>query len=290
MELTGFLAYLRLELGLSENTVSAYQSDLAQVSAYFHDRSLSSLTQSDVSTYFDHLSAANQALTSQQRKLAAIRAFFRYLQRDDQNVADPTELIAISNAKRSLPHTLTREEISQLLDAPDCTTLDGVRDRAMLETLYAAGLRVSELVTLKPAQILWEERSLRIKGKGAKERIAPLGSHALEWLERYRRDVYPKLNPGFQEPAFFVKKNGKGISRQFFWKRLKELAKEAGISKIFSPHTLRHSFATHLLEGGMNLRAVQSLLGHSDISTTQIYTHVEEKRLREAHKKFHPRK
>ncbi len=285
----GFLAYLRLELGLAANSVAAYETDIKEFSAYFKNRR--TLTRAEVNHYFDHLQNKGGATPATlRRKLASVRAYYRFLNRESSAPLDPTDQVELPRAKRTLPRTLSREEITKLLAAPDLTTLEGIRDRAMLEVLYAAGLRVSELVTLKPLQILLDQRSLRIKGKGAKERLVPLGTEALKWLARYREEVYPKLNPGFTNEQLFVQQKGLPISRQQFWSALKRLAKEAGIRTDFSPHTLRHSFATHLLEGGMNLRAVQSLLGHSDISTTQIYTHVEEKRLREAHKKFHPRK
>lgn len=290
MNASSFLAYLRLELGLAENTIASYASDLAQFQDFFPEQNIEALPREQVEKFFDHLTEEGRAITSQQRMLAAIRAYFRFLQRDNPDAPDPTSLLELARTKRHLPQTLSREEIERLLKAPDSDTPEGLRDRAMLEVLYASGLRVSELTGIKPNQILWEERSLRIVGKGSKERIVPLGKQAMLWLESYKQTAYPKLNPGFSEPAFFVQPGGRPISRQFFWRHLRELAEKAQVHTEFSPHTLRHSFATHLLEGGMNLRAVQTLLGHSDISTTQIYTHVEEKRLRDAHKKFHPRK
>lgn len=282
--IAAFAAYMRLDQGLSERTISSYCSDLALYEKLLKARPLAKLKKEELLTQLERFQAQGYSPRSLHRQLSSLKAYFVFLRQDDPKHPDPTLAIELPKVKRSLPSVLTREELQKLLAACDTKTAPGVRLRTMLELAYASGLRVSELCDLRLANIDLTEKCLRIMGKGRKERIVPFGASAAEWLERYIQKEFPQLNPGFAKESLFM------LNRQEFWSALKELGERAGIHKHFSPHTLRHSFATHLLEGGMNLRSVQVLLGHSDIATTQIYTHVEEARLLEAHKKFHPRK
>jgi integrase/recombinase XerD len=287
--LDAFAAYLRLDKGLSPQSISSYCSDLESLSTTLK-KDLVRVNNADVATYFHALQDSQLELSSLHRKLSALRAYYSYLAREGLATQDPSANIELPKKKRSLPKLLSREQINALLTAPDTNTPIGIRDRALLELMYASGLRVSEAAHLPRTQLRLEEKTLRVLGKGGKERLLPFGESAAAWLTLYVRDIYPKLNPGFANSALFVGAEGSALTRQLVWKWIKQYALKAGIAARVTPHLLRHSFATHLLEGGMNLRAVQSLLGHSDISTTQIYTHVEERRLLEAHRKFHPRK
>jgi integrase/recombinase XerD len=214
---------------------------------------------------------------------------FRYLLRQNKISADPTLQIATPKLPRSLPKSLTEEDVELLLNAPDVQTPLGMRDRTMLEVLYASGLRVSELVTLKVAQVSLDMGVTRVMGKGSKERLVPLGEEALDWIKRYLADTRPMLLDGKLTDDLFVTQRGEGMTRQMFWYLIKKHAKSGGLHKPLSPHTLRHAFATHLLNHGADLRVVQMLLGHSDISTTQIYTHVARERLKALHAMHHPR-
>jgi integrase/recombinase XerD len=280
-EIASFAAHLRLDKGLAANTVSSYVSDLETFLEITKLKSFDKATEEIVQSYFVTLWGQKLRTASLQRKLSTLRSYFDF--REDLK-KNPAKNIELPKKKRSLPKSLSRQEIEKLLSAPDLSTPEGARERVMLELLYACGLRVSELVNLKRSQVLIDKNLLRIMGKGSKERLIPFGADTKKHLAHFIDIVYPKLNPGFQSERLFP------FTRQAFWQRLKELAKEAGVKSTISPHMLRHSFATHLLEGGMNLRSVQTLLGHSDISTTEIYTHVDEKRLLKAHHKFHPRK
>lgn len=277
-----FAAYLRLDKGLSEKTVASYISDLKLI-----DKELLSLTETDVENLLTQWKGL--APSSVQRKVASLRAFFAFHQRNNLTLADPTRKLELKSARRPLPKALKQESIQKILAAPNVETSEGLRDRAWLELLYACGLRVSELVGLKPGNVQIQEARLRVMGKGSKERMIPVGKSALAWLERYLAEAYPKLNAGLASEFLFVER-ARALTRQEIWEKLKSYARAAGVKENVSPHQLRHSFATHLLEGGMNLRSVQTLLGHSDISTTQIYTQVEAARLLDAHRKFHPRK
>lgn len=285
---TAFAAYLRLDKGLSERTISSYLTDLAGFEK--EATALGAAKEPDIRAWLTRLRERGVKESSIHRKLSSLRAYFQFLRISTKADQDPTAHIELPRKTRVLPKVLSKTEIEALLAAPDTDSLEGLRDRAALELLYASGLRVSELTGLRRGDIHLESLTLRTLGKGAKERIVPFGENAARWVKRYIDEAYPKLNPGFACEAMFVGKNGQALTRQDVWKRIKALALKAGIKSRVSPHLLRHSFATHLLEGGMNLRSVQTLLGHSDISTTQIYTHVEEERLLEAHKKFHPRK
>lgn len=290
-DFAAFAAYLRLDKGLSERTVASYLSDLELLEQ--GGLKLKNASESELKEWLARLREKKTKESSLHRKLASVRAFFRYLRASDPKQNDPAAHIELPRKPRALPKTLAKHQVEALLAAPDTDTPEGLRDRAALELLYASGLRVSELTNLQRKDIDLDARTLRTLGKGAKERLVPFGESATKWLTRYLAEAFPNLNKGFQCEALFVQATAAGarpLTRQEVWKSIKFWAKKAGISARVSPHLLRHSFATHLLEGGMNLRSVQTLLGHSDISTTQIYTHVEEERLIEGHRKFHPRK
>lgn len=279
-----FLAHLRLDKGVSEKTLLAYGSDLEQWLAFLGKRAPAEASADELRAFLGKLRRAGMGEASQRRKLSSLRVFHAWLIRENGAQTDPTASVEAPRVRRQLPSTLTKTEVEKIFSKVPGKDEAGVRDRAMLELLYGCGLRISELLALTPLCLRKEEKLIRVRGKGGKERLVPYGAGAERWLEAYLA-IYPRMNPGFASPLLFPK-----ISRQAFWKKLREWAAAAGLSGKVSPHSLRHSFATHLLEGGMNLRSVQTLLGHSDISTTQIYTHVEEERLLEAHHRFHPRK
>lgn len=229
------------------------------------------------------------ALRSSARLLSSLRRFYRYLVREGRRKDDPTANIESPKLDRPLPHTLSESEVEALLAAPDTSSTVGLRDRAMLELLYASGLRVSELVSLETDRLNLSQGVVRVLGKGNKERLVPVGDEALTWLTRYRREARPELLRGKSSTRLFVSRKSPSITRQAFWYRLREYALRSGIRGHISPHTLRHAFATHLVNHGADLRVVQMLLGHSDLSTTQIYTHVARERLKQIHREHHPR-
>jgi len=289
-----FIDHLWMEHGLSENTLSAYRNDLAGFSCWLAgDQShLVSVSTSDVQRYLANKFEQGYKSRSSARLLSTLRRFYVWLLRDKRINEDPTRLLEAPKAERPLPVSINEEQVVNLLNAPDTGNDIGYRDRAMLELLYATGLRVSELVNLQLSQLSIEPGVLRIMGKGNKERLVPVGEVALDWLSAYIRHVRPSLlqNKSTATNAVFVTQRGKAMTRQAFWYMIKRCAVRAGIApEKLSPHTLRHAFATHLLNHGADLRVVQMLLGHSDISTTQIYTHVADRRLRELYKQHHPR-
>lgn len=289
-----FIDHLWMEYGLTENTLSAYRNDLAGFSAWLtaNNNSLTSVSTSDVQLYLASKFEQGYKSRSSARLLSTLRRFYAWLLRDKRINQDPTRLLESPKAERPLPVSLNEEQVVNLLDAPDTGNDIGYRDRAMLELLYATGLRVSELVNLQQSQVSIEPGVLRIMGKGNKERLVPVGEVALDWLAAYTRHVRPSLlqNKSSTTNAVFVTQRGKAMTRQAFWYMIKRHAVHAGIDpEKLSPHTLRHAFATHLLNHGADLRVVQMLLGHSDISTTQIYTHVADQRLRDLYKQHHPR-
>lgn len=287
-----FLAWARIERGLSDNTLDAYGRDLAQLAAHLdktgvHD--VSDVKASDVLSHLVSLSKNKLGLRSQARHLVAMRQLFRFLVKEKVLKADPVADIEMPRPVKELPTFLDLDEVEALLQAPDTTTPRGLRDRAMIELLYASGLRVSELVGL-PAEAADLERGfLLVKGKGSKERVVPMGEVALTWLSRYLAEARPEFLKGQASPFLFLRRGGEPMTRQGFWKLLKEHARKAGVKKEISPHKLRHSFATHLVERGADLRAVQAMLGHADLSTTEIYTHVNRERLRALYGAHHPR-
>jgi integrase/recombinase XerD len=286
----GFCAYLRLDKGLSEKTIEAYLSDLTIIEKE-SDCEAPLLKEKQILEALDRWRVSGLSSASIRRKISSIKSLFFFLQQKDIRLVDPTAKIELAKKSRSLPKTLSIEQVEKLLEQPKLDSPEGLMDRAILELFYASGIRVSELANAKRKDLKIEEKILLVQGKGSKERFVPFSDRAGKWLQKYLIEAYPKLNLGFVREELFVLggENPRPISRQEIWKKIKIYAKAAKIPDI-SPHSLRHCFATHLLSGGMNLRSVQMLLGHKDISTTQIYTHVEEKRLIEGHKKFHPRK
>ncbi len=287
-----FLDALWLEDGLSANTLSAYRRDLTLFTLSLPTRGLASATESDLQGYFAARHAQTRATTAN-RRLTVFRRFFRWAVREGVLPSDPT--VRMLSAKQALrvPKTLSEAEVEALLAAPLIETPLGLRDRAMFELIYACGLRVTELVSLKVFQVSLSEGVLRVMGKGSKERLVPFGAVAAEWLERYLAHARPALLGSQLNEALFVtargSKSGEAMTRVMFWTLVKKYARIAGIQRPLSPHTLRHAFATHLLNHGADLRAVQMLLGHADISTTTIYTHVARERLQTLHALHHPR-
>ncbi|HEV7822072.1 MAG TPA: site-specific tyrosine recombinase XerD [Burkholderiales bacterium] len=287
-----FCDALWLEDGLSRNTLASYRLDLTQCAGWLdkqRNKSLLSADHGDLLAYLAHRVAGKAKATSTSRLLSSLKRFYQYELRQGKTAADPTINIDSPKLPRGLPKTLTEQDVEKLLAAPDTADPLGLRDRTMLETLYASGLRVSELVTLKVAQVSQDMGVVRIVGKGAKERLVPLGEEALDWLKRYVKEARPLILGQRAADAMFVTSRGGAMTRQSFWHLLKRYSVQAGLTKPISPHTLRHAFATHLLNHGADLRVVQLLLGHSDISTTQIYTHVARERLKQLHAKHHPR-
>jgi integrase/recombinase XerD len=283
-----FTNALWLEEGLSQNTLKAYGTDLKGFSAWL-GKPLTEAAQEDIARYLGSRFRAGISAKSSARLLAALRKFYRYLLREGKISADPCAGIESPYLGRSLPETLSEAEVEALLAAPDPNQVLGLRDRCMLEVLYATGMRVSELVGLKSHQIDRNLGVARIFGKGSKERLVPLGEEALAWLKEYWGKSRPLLLGARHSKFVFVSQRAAPLTRQAFWYLIKRYARQAGITKPLSPHTLRHAFATHLINHGANLRVVQMLLGHSSLSTTQIYTHVAQARLKELHARFHPR-
>ncbi len=288
-----FCDSLWLEDGLSRNTLESYRRDLRKFSEWLEKQRHASMLQAtyaDIQGFLAYLVNEQKAkATSTSRTISSLKRLFRYLLRQNKVEADPTLQIATPKLPRSLPKSLTEQDVELLLEAPDTHTPLGMRDRTMLEVLYATGLRVSELVTLKVAQVSLDMGVVRVMGKGGKERLVPLGEEAMDWLRRYLEEARPSLLAAKLSDAMFVTQRGEGMTRQMFWYLIKRHARNGGLHKPLSPHTLRHAFATHLLNHGADLRVVQLLLGHADISTTQIYTHVARERLKQLHAKHHPR-
>lgn len=290
-EIDSFIDDLWLRDGLSKNTLEAYRRDLLLLSRWLvnhGDFSLHELPQETLAQYFSGLAACSKP-SSQRRTLSTLRRFFRHLLQEGRIERDPSLELGTPIPAERFPRTLSENQVESLLAAPDTDSVFGLRDRAMLETLYACGLRVSELVGLKLGEMDRTQGLLRITGKGSKERLVPLGEWALEWIERYLSESRPELQIQPDEHVFLTRFGGP-MTRQMFWLTIKQHATRAGIAQeLISPHTLRHAFATHLLNHGADLRVVQLLLGHADISTTQIYTHVARERLRQLHSRHHPR-
>ncbi len=278
-----------MENGLSENTLAAYRRDLCRLALWLEGQG-ATLLEAQPADLLGFLAAQRgHALRSTLRMLSSIRRFYRFLVREGRRADDPSARIPSPKLDRPLPYSLSEEQVEALLAAPDVAQPVGLRDRAMLEMLYATGLRVSELVGLLPEQINLHQGVVRVLGKGGKERLVPVGEDALQWLERYQSQAREMLLKGRVCPQVFISRKGGAISRQAFWYRLRQYAVRVGIRGQLSPHTLRHAFATHLVNHGADLRVVQMLLGHSDLSTTQIYTHVARERLKQLHRAHHPR-
>ena len=284
-----FLDAVWVEQGLSENTLSAYSSDLRIYAQWLADKDMLAVDKADISGFLANRYQAGIGSRSAARILSSLRRFYGYYIRENKITVDPTALIEAPHIGRLLPMPLSEQDVELLLAAPEVTNLQGCRDKAMLEMLYATGIRVSELVGLKFSEISFRMGVVRITGKGNKERLVPVGEEAMSCLEIYINQSRGSLLGNQQSDYLFVTNRADGMTRQAFWHIIKRHAKKAGINKEISPHTLRHAFATHLLNHGADLRVVQLLLGHSDLSTTQIYTHIARERLKELHAKFHPR-
>jgi integrase/recombinase XerD len=287
-----FCDALWLEDGLSRNTLDSYRRDLKQFAAWLAEKNgcdLLAAAQPMIQDYLAYKFRAKARASTAARLLSSLKRFYRHAVRQNLITVDPTLRIEAPKLPRSLPKTLTEADVERLLAAPAVDEPLGLRDRAMLEVLYASGLRVSELVTLKTPQISRDMGVVRVLGKGSKERLVPLGEEALGWLERYLRESRPALLGQRVSDALFVTARAAAMTRQSFWHLIRRYSLQAGLHKPISPHTLRHAFATHLLNHGADLRAVQMLLGHADISTTTIYTHVARERLKSLHAQHHPR-
>jgi integrase/recombinase XerD len=287
--LKSFLNYLAVEKGLSRNTLESYERDLRKYFIFFEKKEPGEIKQQDVLDFLSMLSREGMAVPSQARCLSAVRGFHRYLLTDDLSSSDPTVNVDTPHGWTRLPKTLSSGEVESLLSQPNLSDPLGIRDKAMLEVLYAAGLRVSELVGLRLQDINLERGYVIVVGKGSKERAVPLGEVAALRLREYLARARPLLIKEAGSDSVFISSRKRQITRQMFWERIKHYVRKAGITRNVSPHTLRHSFATHLLDNGADLRSVQAMLGHSDISTTQIYTHVSRERLKQIHEKYHPR-
>lgn len=287
-----FLSYLRLEKTLSENTAEAYRYDLVRLQAFltqYRVENIADVTPDLLSKYMRTLFDIGFAATSIQRTLASMRSYFAFIAAEGEIARDPTEQLESPRSTRYLPSVLTVDEIERILEAVDVNRRAGVRDRAMLETLYATGMRVSELATFTFEQIIFDDEIVRVFGKGSKERLVPIGKTALYWLDEYYKTDRLLLAKPFSDSTVFLNFRGKAFSRMGIWKIVQQYTAAAQIKKEVSPHTFRHSFATHLLEGGADLRTVQEMLGHANIVTTEIYTHVDREYLKEVHRSFHPR-
>jgi len=283
-----FIDALWLEDGLAANSLAAYRRDLQHLAAQLGSDDLLAAGEADLQRYFAETYAASRPSTAN-RRLATLRRFYRWAMREGRVDRDPTLRLVGAKAPPRFPKALTEEQVEALLAAPDPATDLGLRDRAMLELLYATGLRVTELVALRLVELSLNDGLVRVTGKGQKERVVPVGEEARVWLERYAQKARPALLGGRSADALFVTRQGRSMSRQMFWKLIRRYALQAGIGAPLSPHGLRHAFATHLLNHGADLRVVQMLLGHADISTTQIYTHVARERLQALHERHHPR-
>lgn len=287
-----FCDALWLEDGLARNTLDSYRRDLVQFGGWLqekHGKALLAASHADLLDFLAHKVSRRAKASTTSRELSTLKRFYRHALRQGKITADPTLKIDAPKLPRGLPKSLTEKDVENLLAAPRVEMPLGLRDKTMLEILYASGLRVSELVTLKLPQVSQDMGVVRVMGKGSKERLVPLGEEALSWIRSYLQEARPALLGARTSDDFFVTARGTAMTRQAFWYLIKRYAMQAGLAKAVSPHTLRHAFATHLLNHGADLRVVQLLLGHSDISTTQIYTHVARERLKQLHAKHHPR-
>lgn len=287
-----YLSYVKIERNLALNTQQSYARDLKRYLDYLKEKQIFSFEKVDrftIMSYLEHLKQLQLSTNSRIRMISTLRGFHQFLRQEGEVSFDPMQHIDAPKKGQDLPDVLNLKEVERLLETPDTTTLLGIRDRAILEVMYATGLRVSELTHLKLTDLHLSLHLIKTIGKGNKERILPLGDLAYQWLERYLINVRPVLIKEQETEEVFVNHHGRLLSRQGIWKNLNHLVQKAGILKHVTPHTLRHSFATHLLENGADLRIVQELLGHADISTTQIYTHVTKKRMADVYQKYFPR-
>jgi integrase/recombinase XerD len=287
-----YIDFLMVEKGLAAQTIEAYSRDLVRYISFLVESGRATVSEADTPLILKYLISMREDglnARSRARHLVSIRGFYRFLAQEEILPSDPSRLIDLPKSGLKLPDVLTIDEVKRLLDAPDPKKPSGCRDAAMLELLYAAGLRVSELITLKLQDVNLTAGYVRVFGKGAKERVVPIGQYAQEKIRRFITGARQALLKDRISATLFVARAGKPLSRQGFWKLIKRYGLRAGLRKVITPHTLRHSFASHLLEGGADLRAVQTMLGHADIATTQIYTHVARDHLKYLHQKFHPR-
>jgi len=288
-----FINFITVEKGLSSNSIESYSQDLRQFSEFAKGvgvNGIGDLTREVILQYMNHLKEKGKKPATISRNITTLRNFFKFLIREKTIEIDFSKYFENPHVNKKLPEVLTITEVTSLLNAPQTNTLLGLRDRAMLELLYASGLRVSELLSVESADLNFEMGYLRVTGKGSKERIVPVGRAALDWCRKYLDEARQKmLDPTTNTSLMFLNKDGREMTRQGFWKIIKHHARSAGILKKMSPHVIRHSFATHLLENDADLRSVQEMLGHSDISTTQIYTHVSNKTLKDVYRRTHPR-
>lgn len=288
-----YLAVLKLERNLSENTISSYSNDVSNLIHFLTERNITDLSEiktKDIVDFFFYLSELGCTSTTTARYRSSVKGFFNYALRNDYIIKDPTQTITGTKLSRKLPEVLTFDEIESILEQPNVEKNAGLRDKAMLELMYSSGLRVSEVITIRQSDLFFADDIIRVIGKGSKQRIIPVGSSAKYWVERYLVYARPIFeNKATSDNVLFLNNRGKAISRMGVWKIVDKYTKEAKIEKSVHPHTFRHSFATHLVEGGADLRAVQEMLGHSDISTTQIYTHIDRDFIRQVHRDFHPR-
>ncbi|HET9136831.1 MAG TPA: site-specific tyrosine recombinase XerD [Candidatus Kapabacteria bacterium] len=288
-----YLSHLKIERGLSGNSLDAYSRDVEKLISFLSDSNttLAQATSKDLQRFIKALSEAGLERSSIARIISGIRGFYKFLLTERIVTTDPTESLELRSPKRQPPEVLTVKEITSVLEQPDLSTKKGIRDRAILEFLYATGARVSEATTLSLSQLFLVDGMVRLFGKGSKERIVPIGKVAIKYIDSYLSTLRPLLvKPSKRTDAVFLNQDrGTGLSRMAIWNIIQEYTRAAGIEKHITPHTFRHSFATHLLEGGADLRIVQELLGHSDISTTEIYTHIDRSYLKEVHRQFHPR-
>jgi integrase/recombinase XerD len=287
-----YFNYILVEKGLAAKTIESYSRDIVRFLVFLKEHGVVAIGDIDTKVilqYLIYLRDAGLSTRSRARHLVTLRGFFKFLVQEKFIDKSPAQFVELPKQGQKLPDVLSQSEVGLLLNSPDRTVPAGARDAAMIELLYAAGLRVSELIALKLQDVNLEACFTRVFGKGAKERVVPFGSYARKSLDLYIQHARPQLLKSYTSAFLFVARAGNPMSRQGFWKLLKRYALKAGIAKNITPHTLRHSFASHLLEGGADLRTVQVMLGHVDISTTQIYTHVARKHLKEVHEKFHPR-
>lgn len=287
-ECESFLNYLLVERALAKNSVEAYKNDLIDFFE-FTKKSPLEITREEIRDYLINQKKLGKKSTTAARKLVTLKNFYRFLLLEKIAISDPTENVESPKTIKTLPSYLTEEEVTSLLKAPDTSKPLGIRDKAMIELLYATGIRVSELASLTAKAFNEMAGFILVMGKGSKERIVPVGEVAQDWIKKYVIEARPKILKNKVSDALFVTSRGRKMTRQNIFLMITSYARQAGITKHLSPHTLRHSFATHLLRHGADLRSLQILLGHSDISTTQIYTHIEQERLKEVYKKYHPR-
>ncbi len=288
-----YLAVLSLEKNLSQNTINSYRNDIKNFLSFCIDNGvedLDNITQKNISDYLEGQRKAGFESSTTARYVSSLKGFFSYLHQSGYIQKDPTEDMLSVKLSRKLPTVLSVEEIDMILDIPDVKDKIGLRDRAILELMYSCGLRVSETINIKNSHLLFDDEIIRVFGKGSKERIVPVGSSAIKWVNNYLLNSRPFLfKRNKSEDFVFLNKRGTKLSRMGIWKIINKYVSEAGIKKEVHPHTFRHSFATHLVEGGADLRAVQEMLGHASISTTQIYTHIDRNYIKQVHKDFHPR-